>query len=60
MNLILALSIAAAVCTAIAGISHLTMLPAFNMNSTMLFLVGGIAQYFGYSNYQTMGQDMGL
>ena len=46
MNLILAISIAAAVCTAIAGILHLTMLPAFNMNSTILFLVGGLAQIF--------------
>lgn len=46
MNLILALSIAAAVCTAIAGILHLSMLPSFNMSSTVLFLVGGIAQIF--------------
>lgn len=46
MNPVFIISIAAAICTAIAGILHLTMLPAFNMNSTILFLVGGIAQIF--------------
>lgn len=46
MNKLIVISIAASVCTAIAGILHLTMLPAFNTNSTSLFLVGGIAQIF--------------
>ena len=46
MNKLIIISIAASVCTAIAGILHLTMLPAFNTNSTILFLVGGIAQIF--------------
>jgi hypothetical protein len=46
MNKIIIISIAASICTAIAGILHLNMLPAFNTNSTILFLVGGIAQIF--------------
>ena len=46
MRTILIISIAAAISTAIAGILHLTMLPAPNTNMTVLFLVGGIAQIF--------------
>jgi hypothetical protein len=46
MRAILIISIAAAISTAIAGILHLTMLPAPNTNMTILFLVGGIAQIF--------------
>jgi hypothetical protein len=46
MNKLIIISIAAAICTAIAGILHLSMLPAFNTNTTILFLVGGIAQIF--------------
>jgi len=46
MNKLIIVSIAASICTTIAGILHLTMLPAFNTNSTILFLVGGIAQIF--------------
>ncbi len=46
MNIIFIISIAAAVCTGIAGILHLTMLPSFNTNATILFLVGGLAQVF--------------
>ncbi|MDQ4074194.1 MAG: hypothetical protein M3162_07830 [Thermoproteota archaeon] len=46
MNTISLISIAAAVCTGIAGIIHLTMLPSFNTNATILFLVGGLAQLF--------------
>ncbi len=46
MNKILLISIAAAVCTGIAGILHLSMLPAFNTQMTTLFLVGGLAQVF--------------
>ncbi len=46
MNTISIISIAAAVCTGIAGILHLTMLPSFNTNATILFLVGGLAQLF--------------
>jgi hypothetical protein len=46
MNKLVIISIAASVCTAIAGILHLSMLPAFNTNSTILFLVGGLAQIF--------------
>ena len=33
-------------CTDIAGILHLSMLPAFNDQMTTLFLFGGIAQIF--------------
>ena len=46
MNSTLIIAAAASVCTAIAGILHLTMLPAPNTNMTILFLVGGIAQIF--------------
>ena len=46
MNEILLISIAAAICTGIAGILHLNMLPTNNTNSTILFLVGGLAQVF--------------
>jgi hypothetical protein len=46
MNSVLIISIAAAICTAAAGMLHLNMLPAPNTNSTILFLVGGIAQIF--------------
>jgi hypothetical protein len=40
------LSIAAAFCTGLAGILHLYMLPSNNTNSTILFLIGGLAQVF--------------
>jgi hypothetical protein len=40
------LSIAAAFCTGLAGIFHLYMLPSNNTNSTILFLIGGLAQVF--------------
>ncbi len=46
MNKLIIISIAAVICTAIAGILHLSMLPAFNTNTTILYLVGGIAQIF--------------
>jgi hypothetical protein len=46
MNKILLVSIAAAICTGIAGILHLNMLPTNNTNSTILFLVGGLTQVF--------------
>ena len=46
MNKINALAISAAVCTGIAGILHLSMLPAFNQQMTVLFLIGGLAQVF--------------
>ena len=46
MNKILLISIIAAICTGIAGILHLNMLPAFNTQMTILFLVGGLAQVF--------------
>ncbi|GKS61253.1 hypothetical protein YTPLAS21_07110 [Candidatus Nitrosocosmicus sp.] len=46
MNSIIMIAGAASICTAIAGILHLTMLPAPNTNMTILFLVGGIAQIF--------------
>ncbi|HKR73558.1 MAG TPA: hypothetical protein VJR94_05550 [Candidatus Nitrosocosmicus sp.] len=46
MNSIFIVAVAASICTAIAGILHLTMLPAPNTNMTVLFLVGGIAQIF--------------
>ena len=46
MNSIFIIAVAASICTAIAGILHLTMLPAPNTNMTILFLVGGIAQIF--------------
>ena len=46
MNKILLISIGAAICTGIAGILHLSMLPAFNTQMTTLFLAGGLAQIF--------------
>ncbi len=46
MNYLFVLAIAASACTAIAGILHLSMVPSFNTNSTILFLVGGILQIF--------------
>ncbi|TVP41066.1 hypothetical protein [Candidatus Nitrosocosmicus arcticus] len=46
MKLITILSIAAAICTGLAGIFHLNMLPSNNTNSTILFLIGGLAQVF--------------
>lgn len=46
MDRLFMISIAAAICTAAAGILHLNMVPAQNINSTILFLVGGIAQIF--------------
>ena len=46
MNSVLAIAIAASACTFIAGVIHLTMVPSNNINSTMLFLVGGLAQIF--------------
>ena len=46
MNSIFIIAVAASICTAMAGILHLTMLPAPNTNMTILFLVGGIAQIF--------------
>ncbi len=46
MNSIFIIAVAASICTAIAGILHLTSLPSPNTNMTILFLVGGIAQIF--------------
>lgn len=46
MKLILIISIAAAICTGVAGILHLSMVPSPSTNTTILFLVGGIAQVF--------------
>ena len=46
MNSLLIIAIAASACTFIAGVLHLTMVPSFNINSTILFLVGGSAQIF--------------
>jgi hypothetical protein len=46
LNYILLIAIAACICTAIAGIMHLTMVRSLNNNAGILFLVGGIAQIF--------------
>lgn len=46
MNSVLIISVIAAICTAAAGLLHLSMVPAQSTNSTILFLVGGIAQVF--------------
>lgn len=46
MNSVLIIAIAASTCTFIAGVNHLLMVPSFNINSTILFLVGGLAQVF--------------
>lgn len=46
MNSIIMIAGAASIYAAMAGILHLTMLPAPNTNMTILFLVGGIAQIF--------------
>ena len=40
------IAIAASICTFIAGVFHLSMVPSFNTNSTILFLIGGLAQIF--------------
>ena len=46
MNYLTIIAIIASVFTVIAGIYHLKMVPSFNVNSTVLFLVGGLAQLF--------------
>ena len=46
MNSVLIIAIVASTCTFIAGIIHLTMVPSNYINSTILFLVGGLAQIF--------------
>ncbi len=46
MNRLTIIAIIASVFTIIAGIYHLMMVPSFNVNSTILFLVGGLAQLF--------------
>lgn len=46
MNSVLIISVIAAICTVAAGLLHLSMVPAQSTNSTILFLVGGIAQVF--------------
>ena len=46
INSVLIIAIAASVCTFIAGIIPLTMVPSNNINSTILFVVGGLAQIF--------------
>ncbi len=46
MKLTAIIAIAASVCTFSAGVLHLSMVPSFNINSTILFLVGGLAQIF--------------
>ena len=40
------IAITASICTFIAGVFHLSMVPSFNTNSTILFLIGGLAQIF--------------
>jgi hypothetical protein len=46
MNSVLIIAIAVSACTFIAGVIHLSMVPSSNINSTILFLVGGLAQMF--------------
>jgi hypothetical protein len=46
VNIILIIAISASICTAIAGIMHLSMVHSLN-NSGILFLIGGLAQVFG-------------
>ena len=48
MKLVTILSIAAAFCAGVARILHLYMLPANNMNTTILFLTGGLVQVFWF------------
>ncbi len=45
MNLMI-IAIAASICTFIAGVIHVSMVPTNNINSTILFLIGGLAQIF--------------
>ncbi len=45
-NFLLIIAIAASICTFIAGIIHLSMVPTPNINTTFLFLIGGLAQIF--------------
>jgi len=46
MNLVSIIAIVASICTFIAGIIHLSMVPTPNINTTLLFLIGGLAQIF--------------
>ena len=46
MNHLTIIAIIASVFTVIAGIYHLKMVPSNNVNATILFLVGGLAQLF--------------
>jgi len=46
MNRLTIIAIIASVFTVIAGIYHLKMVPSNNVNATILFLVGGLAQLF--------------
>lgn len=46
MKSVLITSIVAAICTAVAGLLHLSLIPGQSTNSTILFLVWGIAQVF--------------
>ena len=46
MNRLIIIAIIASVFTVVAGIYHLKMVPSNNVNATILFLVGGLAQLF--------------
>ena len=46
MNRLTIIAIIASVFTVVAGIYHLKMVPSNNVNATILFLVGGLAQLF--------------
>ena len=46
MNRTTIIAVVASIFTIIAGFYHLMMVPANNFNSTILFLVGGLAQIF--------------
>jgi hypothetical protein len=46
MNLVSIIAIVASICTFIAGIIHLSMVLTPNINTTLLFLIGGLAQIF--------------
>ena len=46
MNRLTIIAIIASVFTVIAGIYHLKIVPSNNVNATILFLVGGLAQLF--------------
>ena len=60
MKLVLIIAIAASICTFIAGVMHISMVSSNNINSTILFLVGGLAQIFWWCPLLKIGEGYGI